>query len=271
MFWGYVRCERYYGLIPDKREARKCKGSPSMYGGGFLLLPPPSPLQGKSKSPSTLSGALLSAVLLWVVWLEECRQFCTDFDHTRVYGDVADLHGGGNLPLGLALNHPVENDFVLAVQTVVKVLQRCPNGGGSLGVGGSCDGIKEAVFFAAAIGGRVADYHAVPLRSAHFPLKVGFCRSADDSRQTIGKALTGPPLDLLRQFVNIQQVPGNCGISAIGCVSQLVTVGQPPPFLNCFKYAVAAEVVLLGSVLGVPLCDDLQGFGFVLVHFVRLL
>lgn len=115
MFWWYVRCERYYGLIPDKREARKCKGSPGMYGGGFLLLPPPSPLQGKAKAPALCPGLCCLLFCCGLSGLEECRQFCTDFDHTLVYGDVADLHGGGDLPLGLALNHPVENDFVLAV------------------------------------------------------------------------------------------------------------------------------------------------------------
>lgn len=35
----YVMCDRFYGFIPDKQEARKCEVLPGMYG---VSLPPPS-------------------------------------------------------------------------------------------------------------------------------------------------------------------------------------------------------------------------------------
>lgn len=154
---------------------------PPLYGGvyphGLVLF---SVFLRAKQSPGTLSGAV-ALCCCWVFSLEKFRQLRPDFDHPIVYGDVADLNGGGNLPLGHALYHTAENDFVLAVQSGEKLLQRCPNGGGSLGVGGSCGGIKEAIFFAATIGDRVADYHAVPLLPVDFPLECGFRRSADEA------------------------------------------------------------------------------------------
>lgn len=228
---GTVPVSRLAGAVENVKAPPVCMGVAS---------PPATsvPAPRRKQSPGTLSGAV-ALCCCWVFGLEKCRQMCPDFDHPIVYGDIADLNGGGNLPLGHALYHTAENDFVLAVQSGEKLLHRCPNGGGSLGVGGCCGGIKEAIFFAATIGGRVADYHAVPLLPVDFPLECGFRRSADDSRQTVGKALTGPSLDVLRQLVNIQQFPGNQFIGAIDCIVQLVTVGQPP-----LSSSVSSSVIL---------------------------
>lgn len=76
----------------------------------------------KAKAPALCPGPCCLLFCCGLSGLEECCQFCADFDHTLVYGDIADFHGGGDFPLGLALHHPTENDLVFAVQTVVEVL-----------------------------------------------------------------------------------------------------------------------------------------------------
>lgn len=103
------------GLSQISGKPENVKAPPVCMGvvSSSCLLRPRS--KAKAKAPALCPGLCCLLFCCGLSGLEECRQFCTDFDHTLVYGDVADLHGGGDLPLGLALNHPVENDFVLAV------------------------------------------------------------------------------------------------------------------------------------------------------------